>query len=226
MTARGYFAPCPASDAEDNPGKGFQRREVSQMAEVVLFHSVLGLRPGVIAAAEHLREAGHTVHTPDYFDGEVFDDLDEGARKRDALGMGEIIGRAGETVAGLPDDLVFAGFSLGAVPAELLTATRPGARGAILMHSAIPVEAFREDFGVERWPSGVPVQVHYAADDPWVEADEVAAFGESVRRADADFEAYTYPGSGHLFADPDLAEYDPDSSELMWRRVLDFLSRL
>src|SRR5215218_10260428 len=119
------------------------------MAEMVLFHSALGLRPGVTAAADRLRAAGHTVHTPDYYDGEVFDDLEEIAR------------RAREAVAGLPAGLVYAGFSLGADPAELLAAARAGARGAVLMHAAIPVEELGE-FGVERWPAGVPVQVHYA----------------------------------------------------------------
>lgn len=152
------------------------------MAEVVLFHSVLGLRPGVIAAADRLRAAGHTVHTPDYYDGEVFDDLDDGARKRDALGYQEIARRAREVVAGLPAGLVFAGFSMGAVPAELLAAGRPGALGAVLMHGAAPVEGLSEFFGVDRWPEGVPVQVHYAAEDPWVEAEEeVGPFGDDVR---------------------------------------------
>jgi dienelactone hydrolase len=195
------------------------------MAEVVLFHSVLGLRPGVIAAAERLRAAGHTVHAPDYFDGEVFEDLDEGLRKRDALGYAEIVRRTKEAAVGLPAGLAFAGFSLGAVPAELLAATAPGARGAVLMHAAIPVEGFGE-FGVERWPEGVPVQVHYAAEDPWVEAEEVEALGEAVRGAGAAFEEHAYPGSGHLFADPDLPEYDRASSEAMWRRVLTFLDRV
>lgn len=195
------------------------------MAEVVLFHSALGLRPGVTSAADRLREAGHTVHAPDYYDGEVFDDLDEGLRKRDALGYDEIARRAREAVVGLPTGLVLAGFSLGAVPAELLAAGRPGALGAILMHSAIPVEGFSE-FGVERWPAGVPVQVHYAAEDPWVEAEEVAALSDAVRAAEAAFEEHTYPGSGHLFADPDLPEYDHTSSETMWRRVLAFLDRV
>jgi dienelactone hydrolase len=195
------------------------------MAEVVLFHSALGLRPGVIADAERLRAAGHTVHAPDYYDGEVFDDLDDGLRKRDALGMDEIIGRAREAVTGLPAELVFAGFSLGADPAELLAASRPGALGAVLMHSAVPVEAFGE-FGVDRWPGGVPVQVHYAAGDPWVEAEEVAALGDDVRGAGATFEEHAYPGSGHLFADPDLPEHDRASSEAMWNRVLAFLDRI
>jgi dienelactone hydrolase len=136
------------------------------MAEVVLFHSVLGLRPGVIAAADRLRVAEHTVHTPDLYDGGVFDDLDDGQRKEDALGYQEIARRARESVAGLPEGLVFAGFSMGAAHAELLAASRPGALGAVLMHGAIPVEGLSEFFGVDRWPEGVPVQVHYAAGDP------------------------------------------------------------
>ena len=99
------------------------------MSEIVLFHSVLGLRPGVIAAADRLRAAGHTVHTPDLFDGEVFDDLDAGLRQEEALGYQEISRRAREAMAGLPAGLVFAGFSMGAVHAELLAAARPGSRG-------------------------------------------------------------------------------------------------
>jgi dienelactone hydrolase len=145
------------------------------MAEVVLFHSVLGLRPGVIAAAERLRAAGHTLHTPDYYDGEVFDDLDEGMRKEAELGYQEIARRARESVAGLPEGLVYAGFSLGAVHAEVLAASRPGALGAVLMAGAVPVEALKEYFGVERWPEGVPLQMHYAADDPWVEPEKEVA---------------------------------------------------
>ena len=197
------------------------------MAEVVVFHSVLGLRPGVIAAADRLRAAGHTIHTPDLFDGEVFDDLDDGQRKEEALGYQEIARRAKEAVAELPAGLVFAGFSLGAVHAELLAASRPGALGAVLMHGAVPVEGLREFFGDDRWPEGVPVQVHYAALDPWVEADEeVVPLGDDVRGAGAAFEAHAYPCSGHLFADPALPEYDRASSEAMWERVLAFLDRI
>jgi dienelactone hydrolase len=154
------------------------------MAEVVMFHSVLGLRPGVLGAAERLRAAGHTVHTPDLFEGEVFDDLDDGMRKEETLGYREIARRAEETLAGLPAGLVFVGFSMGVAHAEQLTASRPGALGAVLMHGAVPVEALTEHFGIERWPEGVPVQVHYATDNPWVEAEqEVAPLGEDLRRA-------------------------------------------
>src|SRR5215210_3909107 len=191
------------------------------MAEVVLFHSVLGLRPGVIAAAERLREAGHTVHTPDLFDGEVFDDLDDGMRKEEALGYREIARRTREAVDGLPEGLVFAGFSMGVAHAEVLAAERPGALGVVLMHGTAPVEALREYFGIERWPEGVALQVHYAADDRWVEVEvEVVPLGKAVRGAGAVFEEYAYPGSGHLFTDPDLPEDDPASSEDVWARAL------
>jgi dienelactone hydrolase len=145
------------------------------MAEVVLFHSILGLRPGVISTAERLRAAGHTLHTPDYFDGEVFDDLEEGSRKEEKLGCQEIARRTKESVSGLPEGLVYAGFSLGVVHAEVLAASRAGALGAVLMHGAVPVEALKVYFGIESWPEGVPVQVHYAVDDPWVEAEEEVA---------------------------------------------------
>lgn len=197
------------------------------MAEVVLFHSVLGLRPGVISAADQLRAAGHTVYTPDLYDGEVFDDLDAGARKEEALGYRELARRAREAVTGLPDGLVYSGFSMGVAYAEWLAAERPGALGAVLMHGAVPLGGLSEFFGIDRWPEGVPVQVHYAASDPWVDADEeVAPLGDAVRGAGTAFEEHVYPGSGHLFADPGLPEYDPESSEMMWERVLSFLSRI
>ena len=197
------------------------------MAEVVLFHSVLGLSPGVFSAAERLRAAGHTLHTPDFFDGEVFDDLEEGMRKEEDLGFQEIARRARDSVASLPEGLIFCGFSLGAMHAEALAASRPGALGAVLMAGAVPVEGLEEYFGIERWPEGVPVQVHYAEDDPWVEAEEeVVPLGEAVRGAGAAFEAHSYPGSGHLFFEPGVPEYDLASSEEMWERVLDFLDRI
>jgi dienelactone hydrolase len=196
------------------------------MAEVVMFHSVLGLRPGVLDVADRLRAAGHTVHTPDLFEGEVFDNLDDGMRNEETLGFREIARRTGEAVAGLPAGVVFAGFSMGVAYAQRLTASRPGL-GAVLMHGAEPVETLTEYFGVERWPEGVPVQVHYAVDDPWVEAEqEVAPLGDAVRGVGAEFEEYVYPGSEHLFADPDLPDYDRASAEAMWERVIAFLDQI
>jgi dienelactone hydrolase len=190
------------------------------MATVFLFHSAQGLRPGVHAAADILRAAGHVVHTPDYYDGEVFDELDPGLAKRDALGYAEIEHRAFEAVKGVEEPLVFAGFSLGAAAAQLLAATHPWARGAVLLHGGAPVRGVTTG----AWPTAVPVQVHYAADDPWIDDQEIKELRADVTAAGAACEVHVYPGATHLFADPDLPGYDPDSSALMWRRVVAFLS--
>lgn len=187
--------------------------------EVVLFHSALGLTQSVRAFADHMRNAGHVVHTPDLFDGEVFDDLDDGIRKRDALGIEALIGRAQAAVAELPPAIVLAGFSMGTGAAELLAATRPGARGVILMHGAFDPAAF----GIESWPA-VPVRVHYAALDPLIEVDQIDALAEVVRSAGVGIEVHIYERGGHLFEDPAYVGHDGRSAQLMLERVLGFLA--
>jgi dienelactone hydrolase len=191
--------------------------------EVVLFHSVLGLRPGVLQWAERLREAGHTVHTPDLHGGAVCDDYDAGLRHMEALGgIGALIERTHAAVADLPGDVVYAGFSNGGGSAELLALTRPGARGAILMHAALPVEAF----GASAWPAGLPVQIHYSQGDPFREPGSVEALAAAVERAGGRCERHEYAGAGHLFADPEHPDFDAEAAELMFQRVTQFLSTL
>jgi pimeloyl-ACP methyl ester carboxylesterase len=107
------------------------------MATVALFHSALGLRRGVVGFADQLRAAGHEVDPIDSYDGEAFDDMEEGAAKRDALGVPELIHRAQVAVEGLAAEPVYAGFSMGTGAAEVLAATRPGARGAVLVSGAL-----------------------------------------------------------------------------------------
>jgi dienelactone hydrolase len=189
--------------------------------EIVLFHSALGLRPAVHAFADRLREAGHTVHTPDSYDGEVFDKLDDGIVKRDSLGMPELIRRAQAAVANLPPNIVYAGFSLGAAPAEMLAATRPGARAAILMHGALGLA----DIGVDSWPP-VPVQVHYARNDPWADVDEAQELEAAARKAGVAAEVHVYEGDGHLFQDAGTEYHDADAAQLMTERVVAFLAEL
>ena len=162
------------------------------------------------------------MHTPDYYGGAVFDDLDDGMKYLTKMGFEEAHRRGDELVAALAPDLVYAGFSMGASIAERLTLTRPGARAAVLLHNAEPVS----DFEQATWPNAVPVQLHYASQDPWVNAGDVAGLKSDVERAGETLEAYSYPGGGHLFTDPGLSEYDPKSAELLWERVLEFLERL
>lgn len=201
----------------DTSGQG------SEGCEIVLFHSVLGLRPGVLQWAERLRAAGHKVHTPDLYDGQVFDDFEAGLREMEARGGIEaLIERSYAAVAELPADMVYAGFSNGGGSAELLALTRQGALGAILMHAALPVEAF----GADSWPTSVPIQVHYAEQDPFRDQQAIEALEGVARSAGAHCEVWDYPGSGHLFADPDMPDFNARSAELMFQRTLDFLRKI
>jgi dienelactone hydrolase len=189
------------------------------MAEVMLFHHAQGLTPGVVAFAEELRQAGHTVHTPDLFDGRTFDSVEEGVGYAEELGFGEVLGRGARAAEGLPAELVYAGFSLGVLPAQQLAQTRAGSRGALLFHSCITVSEFSPS-----WPDGVPVQVHAMDADPFFvgegDIEAARALVADVQNA----ELFLYPGEQHLFADSSLSTYDPAASALLMRRVLEFLA--
>lgn len=189
------------------------------MANIVLFHSVLGLRPAVKAAAEKLRKAGHTVFTPDLYSGKVFDDMEAADTKFQEIGISEMMSRTMQSASALPEDLVYAGFSNGGASAELLAATRKGAKGCILFHAALPLQAL----GLNNWSPTIPVQIHYAAEDPRRNDEWIKAFSDSVQQAGAKLEFYEYACKGHLFTDTDLQDYNHDAAELLWERVLEFL---
>ncbi len=191
------------------------------MAEVVLFHHARGLTPGVVAVADELRRAGHTVHTPDLFAGRTFDSVEEGVGHAGEIGFGEVIERGVRAVEGLPAGLVYAGFSLGVLPAQRLTQTRTGARGALLFHACLPVSEFGPS-----WPEGVPVQVHAMDADPFfVDDGDIDAARALVGEAE-DAELFLYPGDRHLFTDGSLPSYDADASALLRQRVLAFLDQI
>ncbi len=191
------------------------------MAEIIVFHHAQGLTPGVHAFADDLRAAGHRVSVPDLFDGATFDTVQEGVAHAEAVGFDTILGRGRTAAAELPADVVYAGFSLGVMPAQLLTQTRPGARGALLFSGCVPVSAFGG-----AWPAGVPVQIHgMDADSLFVDEGDLDAARDLVASNDR-AELFLYPGDKHLFADSSLASYDETAATLMRQRVLEFLSRL
>jgi dienelactone hydrolase len=194
------------------------------MADIVLFHSVLGPRVGVMDAADRLRAAGHTVHTPDLYRGEArFDEYEPAMAYQDSIGYRELLRRAAADVAPLPSRLVYMGFSAGGAPAEWLAVTRPGALACILLHAALPLQVM----DLERWPATVPVQVHFMRDDPYREQAEIDGMAADVRAAGAPFELFEYAGGGHLFTDPSLpAEYDSAAAETLWSRVSAMLGGL
>ncbi len=188
------------------------------MAEVLLFHHAQGQTAGFHAFADELRGAGHTVHTPDLFGGRTFGSIDEGVAYAGEVGWSEIIERGVHAAEELPGELVYAGFSLGVLPAQKLAQTRPGARGALLFYSCVPTS----EFGTS-WPADVPVQIHGMDADPYfVGEGDIDAARELVDSAE-DAELFLYPGDQHYFADSSLPSYDEDAAKLLTERVLAFL---
>ena len=187
------------------------------MAEVLLFHHAQGQTAGFLAFADRLRAAGHTVHTPDLYEGRTFASLDEGVGYARQIGFNTIRERGRQAAEGLPRELVYAGFSLGVMPAQFLAQTRPGAKGALLFSAAFPASEFESP-----WPQGVPLQIHMMEADKWVQEGDLDAARELDKTIEG-AELFVYPGDRHLFADNSLPDYDEEAAALLTQRVLAFL---
>ena len=189
------------------------------MTELILFHHAQGLTDGVRAFADELRAAGHVVHAPDLYEGKTFAELADGIGHADEIGFETIIERGRLAAEDLPPDIVYLGFSLGVLPAQMLAQTRPGARGALLLHSAVPPSELGSP-----WPDGVPVQMHLMDGDalalpPNEDLEAARGIAETVDGA----ELFLYRGDRHLFADDSLPGYDESASKLLKERVRGFL---
>ena len=185
----------------------------SAMAEVVLFHHALGLTDPVRRFADALRRAGHTVHTPDLYDGRTFHTIDEGMTYADELGGPmAIVDRARAAVASLPGEAVYIGFSLGVLPAQALAQTRPGARAAVLCYSAVPLGEWGDNWPAS-WPNGVRLQLHI------LDGDEDFEIAQRLAATVSGAELFVYPGGEHYFA-----EHDEEAAALLTERALDFLA--
>ena len=195
------------------------------MAEVVLFHHVQGLTDGVQAFADGLRSGGHTVHTPDLFDGERPATVEDGIAFTREMGDELLTARAEQTVSDRPDAMVFGGFSFGAATAQRFAQTRPGARGALLYESCVPITG---DWAFGPWPDGVPVQIHGMDQDPFFALEgDIDAARHLVATVGPELgELFVYPGDRHLFTDSSLPSYDEEACALVVRRSREFLDRL
>jgi len=194
------------------------------MAHALLFPSVLGVRKGVTDIADALTDAGHEVTTVDPFDGETFDDYPTGMARTREVGDDALYAQAEAAAKGVGGPFVTVGFSVGGATAQWLAGQHPErARGVVMVGGGVPMR-----FLETSWPPGVPGQVHVTAGDPFHEEDR--EFDDEVR---ADVEdaggAYAfveYPGEGHVFNDPTLAEYQPEEARLLTRHIVEFVDQL
>jgi dienelactone hydrolase len=192
------------------------------MAEVLLFHHAQGITPGITAFADELRAAGHTVHVPDLFGGRTFDTIDDGMAFINGEGFDALRERGVRLADDLPADLVYAGMSFGEMIAQQLAQTRPGARGALLFYSCIPISG---DWAFGPWPEGVPVQIHGAENDPIFAGEGDIDAAREIASKVPNAELFLYPTDQHYFADSSLPSYDAEATALLMDRVLAFLAR-
>jgi dienelactone hydrolase len=194
------------------------------MTEVLLLHHIQGLTDGVVAFADELRASGHTVHTPDLFDGRTFDSIEEGFAYAKELGDAPDA-KANSAADALPEAAVYAGFSWGVGSAQRLAQTRTGARGALLYEACYPITG---EYAFGPWPDGVPVQIHGKEDDQFFAHEgDIDAARELVATVGPELgELFVYPGGEHLFLDRSLPTYDADAAAQVKQRTLDFLSVL
>ena len=191
------------------------------MTAVILFHHAQGLTDGVRAFAGQLRAAGHHVTVPDLYDGATSETLDEGIGHAEQVGFDTILERGRLAAEGLPNGIVYAGFSLGVLPAQMLAQTRPGAKGALLFHACVPAA----EFGCP-WPQGVPLQIHaMEADQLFVAEGDLDAARDLVKTVEG-AELFLYPGDQHLFTDNSLPAYVESAATLLMQRVLSFLGNV
>lgn len=195
------------------------------MADIVLFHHILGRTPGVVAIAEELTRAGHTVHVPDLFDGETFTQLEDGFAHMQSLDPERLRAQVDATVEALPADLVYAGISWGVSHAQRLAQTRAGARGALFFEACFPVMG---EWSFGQWPTGLPVQIHGMDQDEFfaLEGDLDAARELVSSAGTPQAEVFTYSGDRHLFIDESLPSYDPAAARLALGRAREFLTKI
>ncbi|WP_251149888.1 dienelactone hydrolase family protein [Cellulosimicrobium sp. Marseille-Q4280] len=188
------------------------------MAEVLLFHHGLGVTDGVEEIAVLLRDAGNVVHVPDLFEGRTFDSLEDGVGYAEELGFDTLLDRGQAAADALGPGLVYAGVSLGVLPAQMLAQTRAGAKGAVLLEACVPVSEFGE-----AWPDAVPVQVHGMDADPFFAGEGDLESARELVDSTPDAELFLYPGDHHLFTDPSVPSHEPEASALVVERVVRFL---
>jgi dienelactone hydrolase len=188
------------------------------MANVILFHSVLGLRDVERRISDHLRAASHTVALPDLYEGDTTNDRVEGFEIKERVGWNVICERARRALAPLPETTVLAGVSMGAGVVAEVWPYQPLTSGILLLH------------GLASMPSNMkprlPIQLHVSDNDPFFPERDVDSWQSTAGRLAANVEVFRYANAGHYFLDPVLPDYSEKASTEVWEHIVKFLDKI
>lgn len=186
------------------------------MAHILLFHSILGLRPAEREIAAAFSADGHSVTLPDLYDGQTTEDYEEGFRLKEDIGDAAILERARDVLTEVPDDAILAGVSFGAFLVGQFWGERPRMPAALLFAGGAGWARGLRD--------GLPVQAHIARPDPF---DEEEVFAEwAATNPGVALEMHRYDAVGHYFLDRSLPDFDANAAKLCLKRSREFLRRL
>jgi dienelactone hydrolase len=184
--------------------------------DVVLFHSILGLRPVEHEIASALAEDGHRVTLPDLFGGQSVEDYDSGFALRRQVGDAAVMARAEAALAAAPATAVLAGVSFGAFLIGEFWGNRPQMPAAVLIAGPAP--------WMEPRRPGLKVSAHVAQPDPF---DDEAFFADWVAEAGGvDLALHRYAGGGHYFLDRSLKDFHAASAAQCMTNIRAFLASL
>lgn len=193
------------------------------MAQIILFHHARGLTEGVHALAEQIEQAsGFHVHTPDLFGGAVLPTEEEGLAHLQQIGQDEVMTRAMRACAEHKEASVVAGISMGVMPAWKAAQTAPGFRACIAMSSALPLDAY-----ARLWQPHTSLQIHLAAQDPWVKDEDLPlarTYAATAEHPDRPAGLFEYETASHLFMDSSTDQYDARHTEVMVERIRELLA--
>jgi dienelactone hydrolase len=188
------------------------------MANVIFFHSVLGLRDIEQRISDHLRAASHTVALPDLYEGDTTDDMIEGFEIKERVGWNVICERARRALAPLPKTTVLAGISMGAGVVAEVWPHQPLTSGILLLHGLADIPS--------NMKSRLPVQLHVSDSDPFFPERDIDSWQSTAERLGANVEVFRYANAGHYFLDPILPDYSKKAATGVWETILKFLDKI
>ena len=192
---------------------------------VLVLHAWWGLNDTIKTFCKRLADAGFVAFAADLYHGKVTDQIAEAEKLGAALDSRfeearAEVAHAAEFLKAYTGASTIAviGFSLGAVYAMDLSATKPeSVRAVVLFYGSGPL-----DFSA----SQAAYLGHYAELDEYEPAEYMQETKEELEKANRPVTFYTYPGTKHWFFEPDRPDaYNPEAAALAWERTLTFLQQ-